>query len=82
MLVFSLALAFPLNNKQKTYLTYHTIPRVILTYAFFDKQFSQFKSKVGNILAKAAVLRITLYIDGTPITSKSHTHPSHSQTSR
>ena len=30
----------------------------------------------------SAVLRITLNIDGTPIASKSHTHPSHSQTSR
>jgi len=43
---------------------------------------SQLKSKVGNILTKAAEQRITLNIDGTPITSKSHTHPSHSQTSR
>jgi len=40
---------------------------------------SHLKSKVGNILAKAASLRITLNIDGTPIASKSHTHPSHSQ---
>ena len=38
---------------------------------------SQIKSKVGNILAKDAALRITLNIDGTPMTSKSHTHPSH-----
>jgi hypothetical protein len=36
---------------------------------------SQFKSKIGNILAKAAALRINLNI-------QSHTHPSHSQTSR
>jgi hypothetical protein len=43
---------------------------------------SQLKSKVVNILAKAATLRITLNIDGTPIASKSHNHPSHSQTSR
>ena len=40
------------------------------------------KSRVGNILAKAAALRINLNLDGTPISSKSHTHPSHSQTSR
>ena len=40
------------------------------------------KSKVGLALAKAAALRITLNLDGTPIISKSHTHPSHSQTSR
>jgi hypothetical protein len=43
---------------------------------------SQLKSKVGNILAKTAALRITLNIDGVPISSKSHTHPSHSETSR
>jgi hypothetical protein len=42
----------------------------------------QLKSKVGLALAKAAALRITLNLDGAPITSKSHTHPSHSQTSR
>jgi hypothetical protein len=43
---------------------------------------SQLKSKVGNILAKDAALRINLNLDGAPIPSKSHTHPSHSQTSR
>jgi hypothetical protein len=42
----------------------------------------QFKSKVGLTLAKAATLRINLNLDGPPIASKSHTHPSHSQTSR
>ena len=40
------------------------------------------KSRVGNILVKAAALRINLNIDGTPITLRTHTHPSHSQTSR
>jgi hypothetical protein len=40
------------------------------------------KSRVSSILAKAAALRINLNLDGVPITSKSHTHPSHSQTSR
>ncbi len=40
------------------------------------------KSKVGLALAKAAALRIDLNLDGAPIASKSHTHPSHSQTSR
>jgi hypothetical protein len=40
------------------------------------------KSRVGNILAKAAALRINLNIDGSPIESKSRTHPSHSKTSR
>jgi hypothetical protein len=43
---------------------------------------SHLKSKVDNILVKAAVLRINLNIDGSPVASKSHTHPSHSQTSR
>jgi hypothetical protein len=31
---------------------------------------------------KAAALRIYLKLDGSPITSQSHTHPSYSQTSR
>jgi hypothetical protein len=44
--------------------------------------FSQIKSKIWNILAKAAALRIILNIDGAPVASRSHTHPSHSQTSR
>ena len=43
---------------------------------------SQFKPKVGNILAKTAALWITLNIDGAPLTSRSHTRPSHSQTTR
>ncbi len=43
---------------------------------------SQLKSKIGSILAKAAALRITLSIDGAPFASRSHTHPSHAQTSR
>jgi hypothetical protein len=43
---------------------------------------SGLKSKVGLALAKAAALRIFLNLDGAPIASKSHTHPSHSQTSR
>ena len=38
---------------------------------------SQLKSKVGHILAKAAALRFNLNIDGVPIVSRSHTHPSH-----
>jgi hypothetical protein len=43
---------------------------------------SQLKAKVGKILAKAAAPRIFLNIDGAPIPSKSHTHPSHWQTFR
>jgi hypothetical protein len=37
---------------------------------------------VGRTLVKTTALRISLNIDGTPITSKTHTHPSHSSTSR
>jgi hypothetical protein len=43
---------------------------------------AQLKEKVGSTLTKDAVLRINLNIDGAPITSRTHTHPSHSQTSR
>jgi hypothetical protein len=43
---------------------------------------SQLKAKVGSTLNKTAALRINLNIDGAPITSRTHTHPSHSQTSR
>jgi hypothetical protein len=43
---------------------------------------SMIKSRVGNILTKVATSRINLNIDGVSIVSKSHTHPSHSQTSR
>jgi hypothetical protein len=53
------------------------------TFHFRRAAFSSIlQSKVGLVLAKAATLRITLNLDGSPITSKSHTHPSHSQTSR
>jgi hypothetical protein len=43
---------------------------------------AQLKSKVGLVLTKTAALRITLNLDGTPIISRTHTHPSHSETSR
>ncbi len=43
---------------------------------------AKLKSKVGLTLAKTADLRITINLDGVPIISKKHTHPSHSQTSR
>jgi hypothetical protein len=40
------------------------------------------KNKVGLTLAKTTSLRITVNLDGAPITSRTHTHSSHSQTSR
>ncbi len=43
---------------------------------------SQLRDKVGNILTKDTTLRITLNVDDTPVVSRSHTHPSHSQTVR
>ena len=47
---------------------------------------AQVKSRVGltltKTLTKTAGLRITLNLDGSSITSTTHTHPSHSQTSR
>jgi hypothetical protein len=54
------------------------------TYFHFRRAviLNQFKSKCGLLLAKDAVLRVTLNLDGAPIASNSHTHPSHSQTSR
>jgi hypothetical protein len=43
---------------------------------------SRLKAKVDSTLVKDAALRINLNIDGSPITSRTHTHPSHSKTSR
>ncbi len=42
----------------------------------------QIKSRVVLTLAQTATLLITLNLDGTPIISRTHTHSSHSQTSR
>ena len=42
----------------------------------------ELKRKVGLALSKVATLRIPLNLDGSTIISKSHTHPSHSKTSR
>ena len=41
----------------------------------------QIKAKIGSSLVKVEVLRVNLNIDDTPITSRSYTHPSHSQVS-
>ena len=42
---------------------------------------AQVKAKVGSSLVKVTDLRVNLKIDGEPITSHSHTHPSHLQVS-
>ncbi len=44
--------------------------------------FSHLKGKTDLVLSKDTDLRITLNIDDVSIPSRSHTHPSHSQTSR
>ncbi len=52
------------------------------TFNFKREAFlGQLKAKIGSSLAKDTALCVNLNIDGTPITSRSHTHPSHSQTS-
>jgi hypothetical protein len=43
---------------------------------------AQLKSKVGLALGKETALRNTLNLDGTPIISRTHNHPSYSHTSR
>ncbi len=45
-------------------------------------QNKQQQQQQGHILAKAEALRITLNVDGAPVASRSHTHPSHSETAR
>ncbi len=60
---------------------HHHGPPPHLTRTYDAAFSSQLKSKVGNILAKAAALSVNLNIDGAPISSRSHTHPSYSQTS-
>jgi hypothetical protein len=79
----SLALALSINNKQLLIHNKQTTPLVLSIYNkqkikhhnFRRAAFSaQLKAKVGSTLTKAAVLRINLNIDGTPITSRTHTH--------
>ncbi len=75
-------------SKKKSTIFFFGVPlrnlqwRIICGRGFFHFRraayFSTLKSKSGNLLAKAAALRINLNLDGTPIVSKSHTHPSHS----
>ena len=76
----SLALALMIHNKQGVHPAQDTSGGL---FHFKHVVFlSQFKAKVDSTLAKAAALRVNLNIDGAPITSRSHTHPSHSQASR
>jgi hypothetical protein len=45
-------------------------------------QLQEFQTKVGSTLVKTVSLRVNLNLGGTSITSRTHTHPSHSETSR
>ena len=79
----------PKKEKRKVILLFFAAPVVQLAqsnsglFHFRRAAFSsQLKGKVGSTLAKDAALRVNLNIDGAPITSRTHTHPSHSQTSR
>jgi hypothetical protein len=49
---------------------YHWTPTTGLFHFRRQTFLSQFKSKVGNILTKTAVLRVNLNIDDTPIDSR------------
>jgi hypothetical protein len=70
---------FIINKKPRVQFVYSTSDQFHYHRTVFS---SQLKSKVGNILTKTAALRIHLNIEDTPVESRSHTHPSHSQTSR
>jgi hypothetical protein len=52
------------------------------SFTFAARLSLRLKSKVGLALAKVGASRIVLNLDGVSITSKSHTHPSLSETSR
>ncbi len=90
---FILAFASSFHNKQQGH---HTDTHIQVLIAFASSihnnknsvsclraAFSQqLKGKVDLALAKTVTLRINLNLDGVPIASKAHTHPSHSETSR
>jgi hypothetical protein len=60
----------------------HKLQKHILTHHTRAAHSVTLKTQVDSTLTKTSALRININIDGTPITSKTHTHPSHSQTSR
>jgi hypothetical protein len=59
----------------------HNLPVTSSTSVVW-RSLSTLRVKIHNILTKTETLRITLNIDVTPTESRSHTHPSHSETSR
>jgi hypothetical protein len=65
------------------FLQTHREPRTVdSSTSTARRSLSKLKVKVGSTLAKASGMCVNLNIDGSPITSRTHTHPSHSQTSR
>jgi hypothetical protein len=71
------------NPKHKIY---KNNTNLVLDLSISSTRFSLYSSNQGLVwfsvnLCKDVVLRITFNLDGVSITSKSHTHPSHSQTS-
>ncbi len=62
-------------------------PLMLLVVRLLQLQEFRFRNipvevKVDNTLVKTAVSRVNLNLDGTPITSRTHTHTSHSETYR
>ncbi len=71
------------QRRKKSFFSFLFFPDGLYSFFFPDSFIlSFFPPRVGNILTKPVPLRIKLNIDGVPIVSRSHTHPSHSQTSR
>ncbi len=80
----------PHVGRPPVYLPTNSIPEDTTTWSLLPQRKKEKNKRkkspsggiVGLALAKAAALRININLDGAPIASKSHTHPSHSQTSR
>jgi hypothetical protein len=79
---FILAFASSIHNKQQPFWKSSGVLSAQSDCGFYHLRraavSAQLKRKVGLSLSKAAALRITLNLDGAPIISRTHTHPSHS----
>ena len=82
--LLSLTLALTIHNKQLLASGVQSA-QSNLGSSYFHSRRAAFscllKSKCDNIITKVSALRVNLNLDGAPIASNSHTHPSHSQTS-
>ena len=62
---------------------FHSFLSLTLALTIHNKQqITSLRTKVDSTLTKATALRVNLNIDDGPITLRTHTHPSHSETSR